>query len=123
MRYAAARALSAVVMIFSASMAALPAVAQEPQARTWCYENSADDQVITGCTEVIQSGRESQNNLAGAYNNRCLAYLHKGDNDQSIADCTQAIQLNPKEAAAYTTRCGAYNSQGNNDQAIADCTQ
>jgi tetratricopeptide (TPR) repeat protein len=123
MRYATARALSAVAMMFSVSMAAFPAAAQEPQARTWCFANDRDDQVITGCTELIQSGRESQNNLAAEYNNRCLAYVHKGNSDQAIADCTQAIQLNPKEAAFYTTRCGAYNRQGNNDQAIADCTQ
>jgi hypothetical protein len=73
MRYATAGAVSAVVMIFSVLMATSPAAAQEPQARTWCFTNDADDQVIAGCTELIQSNRENQNALAAEYNNRCLA--------------------------------------------------
>jgi Flp pilus assembly protein TadD len=38
---------------------------------------------------------------AAAYNNRGFAYLKKGDNDRAIADFTQAIQLDPKDALAY----------------------
>ena len=57
------------------------------------------------------------------YNNRGFAYKVTGDLDRSIADYTQAIQLNPKLAKAYSNRCWAYFSKGNTDQAIADCNQ
>ena len=40
----------------------------------------------------------STRKLALAYNNRGLAYNDKGDYDKAIADCTEAIRLDPKFA-------------------------
>jgi lipoprotein NlpI len=57
------------------------------------------------------------------YNNRGIAYYAKGDNDDAIADYTQAIQLEPKYVSAYNNRAIAYRAKGDNDRAIADYTQ
>ena len=114
------------------------AAAQQSQTQTWCYgDDSTDDQTIAGCTKLIQSGRENQRDLASAYFNRGLAYKAKsdlamaytirgvayglkGDFDRAIADYTQAIQLDPKNAVSYNNRGAAYGIKGDLDGAIAD---
>src|SRR5215831_14700689 len=111
----------AAAVVFAAVMVVSPATAQQPPAATWCYaDDTSDDQTIAGCTQIIQSGRKNQKNLASAYFNRGLAYGHKGDFDRAIADYTQGIQLSPKESRAYTNRGLAYSNKGDFDSAIAD---
>jgi tetratricopeptide (TPR) repeat protein len=44
-----------------------------------------------------------------------------GDIDKVIADCTEAIRLDPKDARAYCNRSVAYTSKGDVDKAFADC--
>ena len=39
-----------------------------------------------------------------AYCNRGVAYANKGDYDKAIADCNEAIRLDPKDAVAYCNR-------------------
>jgi tetratricopeptide (TPR) repeat protein len=101
-----------------------PAWAQSPQQYDWCGSPSAtDDQRIAGCTAVIQSGRETTADQAGAYSNRGWAYYNKGLYDQTIADETRAIALQPGFAFAYSNRGAAYFAKGLFDQAIADETR
>ena len=112
--------LLAAAILCAALMIVSPAAAQQSQARTWCYGNSTDVETIAGCTLVILSGRESQRNLASAYFNRGIAYKNKADFDRAIADYTQAIQLNPKDAKPHVNRGNAYSDKGDFDRAIAD---
>ena len=58
-----------------------------------------------------------------AYVNRGFAYEKKGDYDREIADCTEAIRLDPKLAMAYNNRGVAYGLKGDYDREIADCTE
>lgn len=58
--------------------------------------------------------------LAGAYHNRGLAYLSKGDYDRAIADLDKAIQLGPGGADAYNNRGCARGNKRDYDLAIAD---
>ncbi|MGD0026121.1 MAG: tetratricopeptide repeat-containing serine protease family protein [Xanthobacteraceae bacterium] len=83
----------------------------------WCKGSGepSPDLMIDGCTAVIQSGPR-----AWAFNNRGSAYGRKGDYDRAIADCTEAIRLDPKYAHAYNNRGFAYHAKGDNDRAIAD---
>src|SRR5262249_56625111 len=122
MKNVATGVLLAAAMIFAALMVVSPAAAQRSQAETWCYgDNSTDDQVIAGCTQVIQSGRASHGNLASAYFNRGLGYRHKGDPDRAIADYTQAIQLDPTAAHDYNHGL-TYSDQNDLDRSITDYT-
>ena len=50
-------------------------------------------------------------------------YLKKHDVDKSIADCTEAIRLDPDNASAYYNRGKAYANKQYLDKAIADCTE
>ena len=63
--------------------------------------------------------------LAGAkaFCNRARAYGEKGEWDKAIADCTEAIRLDPKFAEAYTGRGWNYYHKGEDDSAIVDFTE
>ena len=56
---------------------------------------------------MIQSGRQSRENLATAYYNRDTAWDDKVDYDRAIADLNEATRLNPKYFAAYINRSQA----------------
>jgi tetratricopeptide (TPR) repeat protein len=45
------------------------------------------------------------------------------EHDRVIADCTEAIRLNPRDCSAYARRGAAYRMKGEYDRAIADCTE
>jgi tetratricopeptide (TPR) repeat protein len=47
----------------------------------------------------------------------------KGELDRAIADCSEAIRLDPTSADAYFNRAGAYSRQGDPGRAIADFTE
>ncbi len=83
-------------------------------------QNGNPDEKISGCTAVIQSGHESLANVAEALSNRCWAYYLKRENDQAIADCSQAINLHPNFVIAYGRRGAAYMGKGQYDRAIED---
>src|SRR5476649_1958968 len=70
--------------------------AQQTQAWDWCKNQGgsvAVDLRVSGCTTVIQSGRENPKNLAFAFNSRGNAYWAKKDYDHAVADYDQAIKL------------------------------
>jgi tetratricopeptide (TPR) repeat protein len=102
----------------------LPVTAQQPSLDwTRCVnEGKAFSRgvQISGCTAVLQSGRETTANRAIAYSNRGNAYRAKGDTDRAIADYTEAIRLNPSDAIAYYNRGVSYERKGDHNRAIAD---
>ena len=60
-----------------------------------------------------------------AYSLRQRAYCHfrRGDWDQAIRDCTEAIRLHPAHAAwCCATRAAAHLNKGELDEAISSCT-
>lgn len=95
--------------------------------RAWCdgkalvEEGFAQDLQISGCTTLIQSGREARGDLAEDYFKRAKAYDFSGSNrDKAIADYGQAIKLKPNYAEAYFNRGTLYFLAAQQDQAIAD---
>jgi len=114
------------VMLATAALHASRAAAQTQQQIDWCNNNGnafSVDQRIGGCTALVESGRASVQNRAAGYSNRCWAYSDKGDPDQAITDCNDAIRLNPKLANAYLNRGKAYSDKLDFDRAIADYDQ
>src|SRR6185295_6290721 len=53
-------------------------------------------------------------------NNRGAVKIQKGDWQGAIADCSRAIEMNPRQRDAYSNRAFAYSSTGQYDGAIAD---
>ncbi len=78
------------------------------------------DLSISGCTAAIRSGQWQGKDLAWAYYNRGLAYLHLGDHARAIKDYDQALRLDPGFAIAYNNRGLAYNNVGEYRRAIED---
>ena len=100
-----------------------PAHAQD---RNWtlCTGDSDNDGVIIrSCNAVIQAGKQTNENLAIAFKNLCLAYNNQGDHDRAINNCDQALRLKPAYLDAYRNRGHAYFNKGDNDRAIADYDQ
>src|SRR5262245_33795759 len=100
---------------------AAPALGASRQAHDDC--NAADpDRNIAACTRVLEDRHESKRVRGIAYVGRGLAYSDKGDLNHAIADFTEAIRLNPKDALAYSNRGLTYVNKGEYDRAIADYT-
>jgi tetratricopeptide (TPR) repeat protein len=106
-----------------AAGAASPAGAQTQQQIDWCVNEGntfSPDLSIGGCTAAIQSGRWSGKDLEWAFNNRCRAYSEKNETDRAMADCTDAIRLDPNDGVAYLNRGDTYRDMEDYDRATAD---
>ena len=87
--------------------------------RTLIWENS-----ITLFTDVIdkapvQSGKKTSF-LVLAYNNRGVARKQAGDRQGALADFTEAIDLNPRDARAWVNRANLHFDAGELDAALKD---
>ena len=73
-------------------------------------------------TRAIKSGELARENLAAAYANRCLSFALSERPDRAIADCTQALFIEPASALAYNSRGMAYRRLARYEEAVADYT-
>lgn len=97
-----------------------PASAQSLQDSWQRCTGDDPDIVIRACTTIIQSGQETSEHVATAFDNRGLAYANKDQFERAIQDFDQSIRLNPKSAYALTNRGMAYGNLGKPDRAIQD---
>ncbi len=119
-RTAIAAGLAAVL-----TAATAPAHAQSAQDSENCHghNNASFDQIIAGCTAVIQQGHLAGQELANAYYNRGLAHSLKQEYDLAIADLDQVVKLAPNDAEAYDKRGADYFDKQDFDKALADFSQ
>jgi tetratricopeptide (TPR) repeat protein len=104
--------------MFVLVVASGPAFAANLQAHDDCDADDPDRN-IAGCTRIIGDADEGKTMRGVAYVARGLAWQKKGDLDRALADYTEAIKINPKDALAYNNRGMLY---GDSDRAIADFT-
>jgi tetratricopeptide (TPR) repeat protein len=83
-----------------------------------CHQNADLDLRIRGCTTLIQANPRDAN----AYNDRGVAYSHKGEYDRAIADYNRAIERDRKYSHPYNNRGWAYYLKGDYDRAIGDAS-
>jgi tetratricopeptide (TPR) repeat protein len=119
------RYLFAAACIAVAMPAAMPAAAQIGRELNWCFKGAKFSAAlrIRGCTAAIQSGRQSDANLATAYYNRGIAHAEQGQNDLAIADFDQVLHRDPGSIFALNNRGAAYARMGDYDRAIEDFDQ
>jgi tetratricopeptide (TPR) repeat protein len=96
--------------------------ARSGQNEDWCFSDQerTQDESLAGCTALIENGKLSKDKLATAYTNRCLVHTQRKENDQAIADCTQAIAINPGVAVTYAQRGEANCQKGDLKNCVAD---
>ncbi len=116
------RGAFAVFFILTAMLAG-PALGQTRQQNADHCRDNNPDLSIGGCTALIQSGHETNEALAVAFNNRGNAYLNKGDSNRAMADLNQAIKLNPKYALAHYNRAIGHERMQQRELALRDYDQ
>jgi membrane associated rhomboid family serine protease/Flp pilus assembly protein TadD len=116
-----AAAITAIVAITVLASLTMPA----DQWRACAGKPGIDrDTQIGSCTALIQSSQERARDRAFAYNIRGVAWSAKGDNDRAIADFSEAIRLDPKNAKYLNQRCWARAIAGRElPLAVTDCTE
>ncbi|MGO8753228.1 MAG: tetratricopeptide repeat protein [Thermoguttaceae bacterium] len=62
---------------------------------------------------------EPKQTPAAEYENHGLDWINKGEYDKAIAECNQALAVNPKDALAYNNRGFAWKSKGEYEKAMA----
>ena len=103
-------------------MSVAPAFAASMAAHDDCDADNNPDRNIAGCTLIIEDASEGHTMQAVAHVARGLAWQAKGDLDRALADYTEAIRLNPRDALAYNNRGLLWRETGDVDRAIADLT-
>ena len=93
----------------------------EASADAWadCAQPADRALIIRGCSTLIESGRESRENLWRAHYNRGLAFADQGD-ERAIEDFNLVIEARPNFAEAYIQRGLAYHAKGDPRQALTD---
>lgn len=114
------RLFIAITALVFATVLASSAGAQDLQQYLSQCSSGNDEQIIRGCTGLIESSRLDRKNKAVAYVTRGNAFVKQGDLDSAIDDFTKAVRQNPRSIAAYYNRGNAHFARENFDQAIAD---
>ena len=75
---------------------------------------------IQGCTDLIERGGFSREELSHAYSQRALAYSLKGLHGEAIRDYDRAIELQPNNAVALNNRAWSQFKSGQGARGVGD---
>ena len=82
--------------------------------------DATPDQVIEGCTRVIQYGGQVFGGLKYAYVKRGYAYRDKGQCELALADFNKAISMRANKPHVYRARGSVFLCLKRYDEALAD---
>jgi len=85
-----------------------------------CNESKIGTVRISACTEIIDGKEIPPGARAIAYRNRAETYAERAANEKAIADYTEALRLNAKDAVAYAGRGRVRLTKGAIKDAVAD---
>ncbi|MDA7962829.1 MAG: FRG domain-containing protein [Gammaproteobacteria bacterium] len=95
--------------------------------RGMAYEGGLDDleKAVADYTAEIKflstnEGKHSSFHLVQAYNRRGEAYANMEEHEESIADFTSVIKIEPDRSSAYLERARSHRALGNENEAQAD---
>jgi len=111
--------LAALAFTSTVWLATTPAAADDVDT----CEKASGDEAIAACARAINSGLYSGRQLADLFHSRCFEWNKKQESDKAIADCNQAIRLEPNDTNAFFNRGYAYKAKGRYDRAIEDYDQ
>ena len=106
-------------VLVAGSLAGTPAAADDHDT---CQKGSGDP-AIAACTRLIASNKFNGSRLSGIYSNRGNKFGANGELDRAVADYTEAIRLDPKNAVPFNNRGNAYKYKDDLDRAIADLSE
>jgi tetratricopeptide (TPR) repeat protein len=86
------------------------------------YVKSDPDEAIRLYTRCITGGDMSKGNLSGAFTNRGVLYMSKGEYDKAFSDLTSAIHFNPRAGLAHFNRAQINGMRGDSNAAFDDLT-
>jgi tetratricopeptide (TPR) repeat protein len=109
-----------VVSIVAVTLLAGQGLAQDRDALISQCQERNEDIVIEGCTALIQSGLESERNLAVSFFHRGRAYFRRQDFSRALEDFDEAIRLDPSFNNAYFQRGDVYLALEEYDNALRD---
>lgn len=92
--------LAALAFTSTVWLAATPAAADDVHT----CEKASGDEAIAACARAINSGVYGGGQLASLFLIRCFEWNKKQESDKAIADCSQAIRLEPNDANAFFNR-------------------
>ena len=113
---------SLLTMMIIATALALPGSGRATAQRvpTECAQATGDE-AIAVCTRIIADESESVHTRAIAYMMRGMHYHQLfSDYDRAIADCSEALKINPNFSGAYLCRGFAYYFKGDKARGVAD---
>ncbi|OKO75284.1 caspase family protein [Bradyrhizobium sp. AS23.2] len=115
------RRLLAAICLLAATLWSVPAYTQaRSQLGPLCTTDTTPaDKMIDACNKILALKVFRGEQLATIYFWRAVGWNKKGDYAKVIADATEAIRLQPSQAA-YNLRGSAYYDKGDYDIAIAD---
>jgi tetratricopeptide (TPR) repeat protein len=93
-------------------------------AREWAQCRDHDPaRLISGCSAIIRSGRETPENVARAFFDRGRAWSDEGKYDRAVDDFNRAIELDPAYPDAFNGRALAYSGLQQYERALQDFEQ
>jgi tetratricopeptide (TPR) repeat protein len=111
--------------VVAGQLASTPARADQKSDIDACFSgnDARATERISACTRIIESGKLSEHDLAGAYNWRGEAYRILKQYELALADYGRSIEINPQSVYPFANRAEVYRLQGKFDLVIADTTQ